>query len=111
MNAVAIIGEEVFTEYFEDLAGMYTYTLNTMITNDCNIMAFEQTATYECFEKVMPFLMNVLAHIILQHDDTEGPMNADWISANSPDYFMFDFGFDVMEILQTMEIMFSISEG
>ena len=111
LEAVEVIGEEVFTEYFDDLAGMYTYALNSLVTNDCDTLMLDQSAWYESLAKAMPFLMNVMAHIILQFDESQGPINHNHISESSPDYFAFDLAIDTMEVLNTMEMLFGISEG
>lgn len=63
-----MIGEEIFTEHFEDLAGIYTYSLFQLCSSDYEIFIYDQMASYECFVKVIPFLMNVLAHVVLQFD-------------------------------------------
>ena len=105
------LGEEVFEEFFDDLSTMYIYTLNTIAIH---MEDDDSSFYYTHFEKSTPFLMDVMAHMILQFPDPEGGGSyAPWIDEDEPaiDYFNFDSDSDFMEALQTVELLCHMSEG
>lgn len=100
MDIVQVLGEQaVFTHYFDKLASIFTQALNLFCSCDFETFFYDQMASYDAFERVIPFLMDVLAHVILHFDDSQGPINLDWISESSPDFFAFSKTVDTIEVL------------
>ena len=81
---VEVLGEEIFEEFFEQLAAVYTYTLNIMLYSNEEQLFYDQGDNSHQYQKTVPFLMDVLAHIIRHHDDLE---DIQWVDENTQDYF------------------------
>ena len=113
LEIVEILGEEVFEEFFDDLAMMYTYTFNAMIFGRAEDSYNEQKMAYECFKNAMPFLVDILAHVIIHNDDTEESArdSLNWTEVSLRDPFNFESAIDFNEALQTMELFLAMGEG
>ena len=57
-----------------------------MIYNSDEQFLYDQTLNFDRFSNAIPFIMDVLAHLIFHYDDKEG---IHWIDEGSKDYFNF----------------------
>ena len=63
---------------------------------------------YKTFEKILPYFMSVLVHLKMHHpgDDREDL----YAGIDSIDFFNFDSDIEVMELFQSIEILFQLGD-
>lgn len=73
-------------------------------------MFLEDIVTTEQYLKSLPFLIDVLAHEIQNSNNAHESIQ--WVDDTTRDYFKFSSEvIDFIEVLQTMEVIFGLSEG
>ena len=108
-ESIETLGEEVYEENFDNLANMYCYAFGA-VTFEYHEECFmeEDDEPYETFRKILPYFMSVLAHLQM-HRPVED-MEHIFGGIDSIDYFNFDSEIEVMELFQTMEVLFQIGD-
>lgn len=103
------IGEEVYEEFFEQLAGMYAYSLNVMVFSNEEFLILTDIEERETgmYARAIPFLMDILVHLILNYDEDE---DVEWIDEDGEmiDHFALNPEVDMMEVLSSMELLFGL---
>ena len=82
-EAIETLGEDIYEEFFEQVAGICCYSLNVMLWSSEDSLMFSDDRNR--FSKAVPFLLDVLSHMIIHFDEE---LDIEWIDDGTiRDYF------------------------